>query len=229
MGSSYLLKAVPLESEKKETMIQEFREFLEIEDDRQQAREEDNLEVGLYTLVSEFLALRNEVKTEARQFKSALDTFSSAIDSRNEENARLSQSLEKCRENNDKAGQDSLKSLLVQILDLRDRIEAGVKAANRYKPKWFTLTGRKQERAVIQALQDGQELTLNRLDQLLISYDVRPMDVINEALNPNHMRAAEIEHIPEVENGQVTGELRKGFFFGDEVLRIAEVKVNKVK
>jgi molecular chaperone GrpE len=42
------------------------------------------------------------------------------------------------------------------------------------------------------------------------------------------MRAIEIENRNDVENGIVTGEIRKGFMWENEVLRLAEVKVNKI-
>jgi molecular chaperone GrpE len=41
------------------------------------------------------------------------------------------------------------------------------------------------------------------------------------------MRAVEMDSQPHLENGIVTGELRKGFLWEEDVLRLAEVKVNK--
>jgi len=41
------------------------------------------------------------------------------------------------------------------------------------------------------------------------------------------MTAVEIAHDAKLDNGIVIEELRKGFLFGDQVLRLAEVKVNK--
>jgi molecular chaperone GrpE len=41
------------------------------------------------------------------------------------------------------------------------------------------------------------------------------------------MRVIEVESRPDLAAGFVTGELRKGFVWNDELLRPAEVKVNK--
>jgi molecular chaperone GrpE len=41
------------------------------------------------------------------------------------------------------------------------------------------------------------------------------------------MRAVEVESDHQLRNGIVTEELRKGFMWDKELLRIAEVKVNK--
>ena len=42
------------------------------------------------------------------------------------------------------------------------------------------------------------------------------------------MSAVEISHDPKLDNGIVIEELRKGFLFEENVLRLAEVKVNKL-
>ena len=47
-------------------------------------------------------------------------------------------------------------------------------------------------------------------------------------LDPHTMNAVEIDRDPKIDNGIVLEELRKGFLFEDQVLRIAEVKVNKL-
>jgi len=43
------------------------------------------------------------------------------------------------------------------------------------------------------------------------------------------MSVLEIDYKPALEKGIVLEELRKGFFYKDQVLRLAEVKVNKTK
>jgi molecular chaperone GrpE len=58
-------------------------------------------------------------------------------------------------------------------------------------------------------------------------YQVLPIDCVGKALDPHTMNAVEIAHDPKVANGTVVEELRKGFLFENEVLRLAEVKVNK--
>ena len=156
-----------------------------------------------------------------------MEGFNSTLDSLTQEKSHLSTLLNQNQANNEKSNKAQLGSLLLQVLELRDRIEAGLKAAENYKPKGWFPGFRKRERIVIQGLRDGQELTLRRLDQLLASYDVRPIDVLDQQLDPNTMRATEVEHIALVETGRVTGELRKGYYWGEEIMRTAEVKVNK--
>ncbi|MGH8500451.1 MAG: nucleotide exchange factor GrpE, partial [Methylococcales bacterium] len=185
--------------------------------------------VDLYSLLQEFIALKTEVKIEARQFRSALDRFQSTLDRLSSEKSHLSELLEQNKARIQKEKDAALRALLLQILDIRDRIFEGLQAAENYKIKAFSLCKHKRERAVIEGLRKGQSLTLKRLDQLLASYHVLPIPVLDKPFEPMSMRAAEVDYRPDVASGRVTGELRKGFFWRDEVLRIAEVKVNKVE
>ena len=218
-----------MEDDKKEILIQEFRNYLETADDLEDKRGESDRHVDLLTLLSELVALKTEVKIEARQFKTAMEGFNSTLDTLAQEKSHLSALLDQSLANNKQSNKTQLGSLLLQVLEIRDRIEAGLKAAENYKPRWWFLGFRKRERTIIQGLRDGQELTLRRLDQLLASYDVRQIDVLGQQLDPSTMRATEVGHIAVLETGRVTGELRKGYYWAEEILRTAEVKVNKAK
>lgn len=211
-----------MDSATKETLMEEFRAFLE--SDFAQAALENAPAVGLTTLLSELAALKNEVRLEARQFKTALDTLQGAL--RVEQEALQAESA-RHREETARMRRDTLRPLLIQLLDLRDRMAAGVQAAASYRPGRFKRWRRKREIGLLKALGEGQALTLQRLEQLLSSYDVQSIEAINRGFDPHLMRAAEIERRPELDNGIVTAELRRGFYWGEEVLRIAEVKVNK--
>ena len=159
--------------------------------------------------------------------KSALDQFRSLLEQLQSDKSSLIDQLARSREQEQKQSRDAMRPLLLQLLDLRDRIEAGVEAAESYRPKRFTRLRRRREIDVINALQEGQALTLGRLDQLLASFDVLPIEVLNHLLDPHTMRAAELDQQAGLADGLVTAECRKGFFWGSEVLRVAEVKVNK--
>ncbi|MCK5663423.1 MAG: nucleotide exchange factor GrpE, partial [Thiotrichaceae bacterium] len=111
-------------------------------------------------------------------------------------------------------------------LDIYDRLEAGMSALNNYTPPLFGYFY-KREINLILGLQKGQAMTLRRVIQILARYRVRPLEVLEKPLDPHCMRAVEVDSQQDIKNGIVTGELRKGFMWEDDVLRPAEVKVNK--
>ncbi len=213
----------------KQQLVSEFCEYINSGSYSGDAAADQGRMVDLYSLLQEFVALKTEVKIEARQFKSALDQFQSALHQLSGEKSTLRQCLEQTRANIQHEKDAALRALLLQLLDIRDRIFEGLQAAERYRKRGFSFCRPKPEQALIEGLRNGQALTLKRLDQLLASHQVLPIPVLDQLFEPVSMRAAEVENRPDLENGRVTGELRRGYLWRDAVLRAAEVKVNKVE
>ena len=80
----------------------------------------------------------------------------------------------------------------------------------------------------IESFGKGQEITLKRFEQWLQRQFVHPINCIGQLFDAHTMTTLEIGHDPQLENGIVLEELRKGFLFDDQILRLAEVKVNKL-
>jgi molecular chaperone GrpE len=213
----------------KETLLEQFRAYLEGVDAGpdavQDAGGREN-EVDLFGLFSELAALKNEVKLEARQFKGALDQFREIFSVLQSGYGNLQAELERCRSAQQAQERQALRPLLLQFLDLRDRIEAGVQTLSAYRPGGW---GRfcRQGLRFLAGVREGQEITLRRLDQVLAGHRVYPLETVGRPLDPHTMRAAEVDSRADVDHGIVTGELRKGFLWEGEVLRLAEVRVNK--
>jgi molecular chaperone GrpE len=213
----------PLDDAEKARLVEEFRACLE------QWEEEDEQPpepVDLRTLLGEMAALKNEVRLESRQFKSALEELRSVAETLRTQNERLARELERTREQAAEAQRQAERGLLLGMLDLRDRLQAGADAAAARRPsplaRW--LPG---ETRFAQALGQGLTLTLQRLDELLRSHRVRPIDALGQPLDPQSMRAVGVEAAPETRDGVVLREVRCGFLHGGELLRAAEVIVNK--
>jgi molecular chaperone GrpE len=112
------------------------------------------------------------------------------------------------REQADQAVIDLLQELLLVVDDF-DRaltVEAGESAA-RYRK--------------------GVELIHAKLNDLLTRNGVRPLDVLGADFDPNVHQAVIHEVSPEHREGEVIGELRRGYMRGDRLLRPAMVKVAK--
>ena len=206
----------------KENLLEQFRSYLEFHHED----EGDEEQVDLVSLFTEMAALRNEIKLESRQVKIALDTLKNGCELMQSSHVQLTKDLEHCRNEQLSQRRKIMQPLLLDFLEVYDRLEAGMTTLNKYSP-----TGKqffcKAEIRLIKGLQEGQAMTIRRLDQLLARYQVQPLEVLNKPLDPHRMRAVEIDSQSQLENGIVTGELRKGFLWEDEVLRPAEVKVNK--
>jgi len=112
---------------------------------------------------------------------------------------------------------------------LRDSIEAGIHVAIQSRRKRFSLAPRSRERRVIQALTDGQQLTLNRLDQILNELQIKPIKTLGRQFDSHTMNATAISQDDHYEDGAVSKQMRRGYFWNKQVLRVAEVTVNRIE
>jgi molecular chaperone GrpE len=206
----------------KERLIEEFSAFLETCESGDEAEQP----VDLHTLLAEMAALKNEIRLESRQFKSMLDEMRSFANVLREQNERLNRDLEMAREQTAAGKQKAERALLLEMLDLRDRLQAGRDAGEAHKPSWLARLIPDESR-FNDSLVQGMALTLQRVDDALTSHRVRPLTVTGLPLDPHMMRAVGIETDIDKPDGVVLREARRGFYHGSELLRAAEVIVNK--
>ena len=112
------------------------------------------------------------------------------------------------REQADQSVVDLLQQLLqvVDDFDLALKVEAGEEAA---------------------AYRKGVELIHTKLHDLLRKQGVRPIEALGADFDPNVHQAVTHESSPEHREGEVIGELRRGYMLGERLLRPAMVKVAK--
>ncbi|MGA8052700.1 MAG: nucleotide exchange factor GrpE [Burkholderiales bacterium] len=212
-----------LDDAQKQRLVEEFRACLE---QWEQEGEDASEPVDLRTLLGEMAALKNEVRLESRQFKGALEELKSFGEALRAHNERLVRDLERAREQAAEAQRQVERRLLLGMLDLRDRLQAGADAAAARRPSVLARLVPGETRFAL-ALSEGLTLTLQRLDELLVTHRVRPIDALGQPLDPQRMRAVGVEAVPEAPDGMVLREARRGFLLGGELLRAAEVIVNK--
>jgi molecular chaperone GrpE len=77
------------------------------------------------------------------------------------------------------------------------------------------------------AYRKGVELIHAKLHDLLRKQGVRPIEALGADFDPNIHQAVTQEISPDHRDGEVVGELRRGYMIGDRLLRPAMVKVAK--
>jgi molecular chaperone GrpE len=77
------------------------------------------------------------------------------------------------------------------------------------------------------AYRKGVELIYSKLHELLKKRGVRPIEALGSDFDPNLHQAVMHEESPDRREGEVIGELRRGYLLGDRLLRPAMVKVAK--
>ena len=210
-----------------EALLAQFRTYLE-EISVEEQETAQAVSVDLYTLFGELAALKNEVRIESRQVKGALDQFRGLVEPLQAGQAALQSEITHLRQAERQAAREALRPVLLELLEVRDRLAAGLamQSDRQLTKKWLKRFCR-HEQALLASWRAGQEMTLRRLDQLLASQEVVPMAVLDRPLDPRLARAVRVEVHPEHASGVVVAELRQGFFWQGAVLRPAEVVINK--
>ncbi len=210
----------------KNELLEDFQKYLEQNNlDSLTAQEQPDLN----SLLSEMTGLKTEVKAEARQFKNTLDTLSSALTIVQEDNKTLAAELVAYGQRLEQQQEKLMRTMLLQMVDMYDRLNTGVEVLQNYQPvNRLFKKSRPKDVHFIERFKEGQLMTLRRFEQALSEHQVRVIDCVGKRLDPVTMSAVETEQDVMRENGLVLQELRKGFLFKGQVLRLAEVKVNKI-
>ncbi|MDD2760448.1 MAG: nucleotide exchange factor GrpE [Methylomonas sp.] len=189
----------------------------------------DSDQPDLTAMFSDLAGLKIEVKAESRQFKATLDTLAAAVDALKSDNQALAEQLNAATENLQRQCRERERALLLEWVDIYDRLSEGYKTLQNYSPVDALFNhSKKQDVRFIEAYAKGQEITLKRFEQMLQRRRVFAIACVGKPFDAHTMTTLDIGHDPQLANGVVLEELRRGFLFEDQVLRLAEVKVNKI-
>jgi len=193
------------------------------------AIEPEASQTDLFSLFIELAALKNEVKCESRMVKTAFDEFKGVFDTLQNSQQTLQGELDHARKNQREQQNSILKPLLLDWIDMRDRMVMTLESLDRFQPGKFAAFFRRKRNKLMTTLREGQMIALKRLDDRLLNYQVEPIKTIGQNFNPHFMNVQDVVSNPEFKNGIVIAEQRRGFTWEEGILRTAEVTVNKIE
>lgn len=210
----------------KQALIDRFRGYLDMVEDGEEPPDDPGETADLFSVLVEMAALRSEVRTESRLVKEALEQFRGVFDSLQASQATLQRELDRARTETRDQGQSALRPLLLDVIDLRDRLVAALTLSAAARPRWRDRLWRR-DRSGVAAWQEGLRMTLRRLDQVLLDRRVVATQLAGLPFDPQLARAIGTAADSSVAEGTVIKEVRAGFLWDDQVLRTAEVIVSK--
>jgi molecular chaperone GrpE len=188
---------------------------------------DSNTTLSLHTLLAEMAALKNDVRLQTRHFKSTLDQLQTLSLAQQQHTDQLHKDLAQAREQISEIKTQTQRPLLLGVLELRDRLQASLDTQVDRPASFMEKRFGGQSHRFAQSLREGSELILQRFDELLANYRVRPIAVLGQKLDAQCMHAVATQADPSAEQGVVLREVRRGFYQGDILLRVAQVIVNK--
>ena len=177
-------KGILVDDSVKNDLIERFRAYLDSRGaDAADAVTDDGETSDLYSLFVELAGLRTEVRTESRLVKDALDQFRAVFDRLEKDHASLEREVERARSETRDQARTLLRPLLLDLLDLRDRLEAGAKEPKN-QMRWRLIGFGRRADPELEAWREGQAMTLRRLDRLLEDRQVVPLVLAGRPFDP---------------------------------------------
>lgn len=210
----------------KQALIDRFRGYLDMVEGGEEPPDDPGETADLFSVLVEMAALRSEVRTESRLVKEALEQFRGVFGSLQASQATLQRELDRARTETRDQAQSVLRPLLLDVIDLRDRLGAALTLSPAARPRWRDRLWRR-DRSGVAAWQEGLRMTLRRLDQVLLDRRVVATQLAGLPFDPRLARALGTAADSSVAEGTVIKEVRAGFLWDDQVLRTAEVIVSK--
>jgi molecular chaperone GrpE len=210
----------------KQALIDRFCSYLDMVEDGEEPSDDPGETADLFSVLVEMAALRSEVRTESRLVKEALEQFRGVFNSLQASQATLQRELDRARTEARDQAQSALRPLLLDVIDLRDRLVAALTLSAAARPRWRDCLWRRDPSGVA-AWQEGLRITLRRLDQVLLDRRVVATQLVGLPFDPRLARAIGTAADSAVAEGAVIKEVRAGFLWDDQVLRTAEVIVSK--
>ena len=176
----------------------------------------------LFTLLSEFTALRQEIRIQNREQDKTLSTLTGFIEAYQETSNLFKDRTRALSELEENIRKSSEKRTVLPFLEVRDALVRGLGASTAIaaSKSFFRPAPRGIEGVV-----EGYEMALRRVDRALTSVNVMPVETVGKRFDPKTMKAVDKRSASGLENGMIVEELLTGFVRGQEVLRTAEVVV----
>ena len=138
----------------KQALIDRFRGYLDMVEDGEEPPDDPGETADLFSVLVEMAALRSEVRTESRLVKEALEQFRGVFDSLQASQATLQRELDRARTETRDQAQSALRPLLLDVIDLRDRLVAALTLSAAARPRWRARLWRR-DRSGVAAWQEG--------------------------------------------------------------------------
>jgi molecular chaperone GrpE len=208
----------------KQALLDRFRAYLDTADRQLELPDGPGETADLYSLFVELAGLRSEVRTESRLVKDALDQFRDVFATLQASQATMQRELDQARAGARDQAQAALRPLLLDVIDLRDRLIAALALSAPVRRRWRDRLLRRNPPGG-EAWQEGLRMTVRRLDQVLLDRRVTATQLAGQPFDPRLARVIGTSPDGSMAEGTVIEEVRAGFLWDGQVLRTADVIV----
>ncbi len=224
------IKKYGLMSNWKEKSLQDFRLWLSDIPENNEEISHYNEACDLYTLLSEFSGLRQEIRLQNREQSKSVKTVNSIVDSFQESFRILTQNSKEIKDLKTSLAKDAEKKVISNFFDLKDNLLRGLAAVKKTrKNKGIWGRGKVELDTII----EGYEIAIRKFDRAMDLSGITAVDTKGKKFDPKTMKAVSVRDDSkkikdsETKSGYVIHQVSAGFLRNNEVLKYAEVVVLK--
>ena len=213
----------------KQRALDDFRQWLDdVAEDSPDldAEDQEPPECDLRDLFAEFAALRQEIRLQNREQSKAGRELAKAAAGYEAAAHRIQRREDDLTAFETRIAREAENRCLRSVLEVRDTLMRGREAAARLRerPGLF----RRPPRGIAGVV-EGYEMAVRRFDRMLSRFGVRLLQTTGHPFDSRTMHAVETRRVEQAEDGVVVEELLSGFTRDGEVLRLADVAVNRLE
>ena len=209
----------------KSRVLEDFRHWLAVAGEEAAGPDEpDAVDCDLRDLLAELAALRQEVRLQNREQARAGRELAAAAERYETAARRTERGDEALTALEERASRTAENRCLAAMLEVRDALVRGQDAAVRLRDRRRLFRRRPPG---VAGVVEGYELAVRRFDRMLSRFEVRRVETVGQPFDGRVMHAVEARCVAGIEDGRVVEELRSGFVRRDDVLRLADVAVNR--
>ncbi len=209
----------------KSLVLQDFRQWLENLPEGA-AWEDGDPETSCdqRSLYAEFASLRQEIRLQNREQAKVVRDLEKVAGAGETSIALLRQHTEEMAGSEDRGRQAAERRCLLPFLEVRDALMRGRNAAAKVSGSRSVF---RRPPLGIEGVLQGYDMAIERFDRALALVGVQSIETVGRGFDAESMRAVETRTVANAADGVVVEEFRSGFVRGKEVLRPAEVVVNR--
>ena len=214
----------------KQSVLEDFGRWLDeaveaAPDSGNDAGDRESPECDLRDLFAELAALRQEIRLQNREQSRAGRELAKAVDGYDTATRLIRRREDDLDAFETRIVREAESRCLRSVLEVRDALVRGREAALELRDR--TGLFRRPPRGIAGVV-EGYELALRRFDRMLSRFGVRRLQTTGHPFDSRIMHALEIRRVERAEDGVVVEELLGGFTRDGEVLRLADVAVNRL-
>ncbi len=203
--------------------LEDFRQWLaEIPDTKPPSESATPDSCDLFTLLSEFSALRQEIRLQNRHLTKSKTTMDDVLPILQDSAQLFKAKSHQLDLMHEKIRLSCEKKTVTHFFDVRDALVRGKSALKKIVENKTFL--RPLPKGIDGAL-EGYEMAIRRMDKALLALNVQPIETVGRPFDPKTMKAIDKKKQSGVDTGIVIEEVSGGFIRGDEILKTAHVIV----